>query len=80
MSLQRWGIVSMRMRLAGELGDDPSALGHRGIRTASLLTRFQGQTGQAVRLSSDTAAHRARADSLAPNWVCELETWELAGS
>ena len=41
MSLQRSGIVSMRMRLEGELGDDPIALGHRGIRTASTLTRFQ---------------------------------------
>jgi hypothetical protein len=42
MSLQRSGIVSMRMRLECELGDDPIALGHWGIRTASALTRFQG--------------------------------------
>jgi len=41
MSLQRSGIVSMRMRLEGELGDDPIALGHGGIRTASALTSFQ---------------------------------------
>jgi len=37
ISLQRSGILSIRMGREGDLGDGPSALGHRGIRTASLF-------------------------------------------
>jgi hypothetical protein len=42
-------IVSIRMGPEGEVRDDPSALGHRGVPTASLL-RFQGD---AVKVSRD---------------------------
>jgi hypothetical protein len=77
MSLQRSGIVSIRMGPEGELGERRSALGHRDVRTASLLTRFQGQTGQAIK---GPVADSARATSLALNCVRELQTWELAGS
>jgi hypothetical protein len=34
MSLQRSGIVSMRMGHEGELSDDPSGLGHRASERA----------------------------------------------
>src|ERR1700739_3975857 len=74
MSLQRWGIVSIRMgrRRAWRRPRGPSVI---RVRTASLLTRFQGQTGQAIKRP---AADRARATSLALNCVRELQpaSWQ----
>jgi hypothetical protein len=59
MRVQRLAIVSMRMGREGELGERRSALGHRGIRTANLLTRSDGEA------IKRPAAHRARVNTLA---------------